>query len=113
MFTLILYVILAIAFGYFATENIQKVSVTFAGTALEPVSLFIIIGITFLIGLGFSWIASLFNSLSVALKIRGKETIIKNAKNTIRSLTKHTNDLEIENAKLTNQKDRLQDDKSL
>lgn len=113
MFIIMLFVLLVIIFGYFATQNTQTISVAFAGKVLSNVPLFIIIGTSFLIGLTLFWIISLFGTLTSALKLRGKENTIKNAKSTIHEMTKRTNKLEIENAELKKQKDKIIDDKSL
>jgi uncharacterized integral membrane protein len=99
MFTLILFVILGIMFGYFATQNTQTITITLANYATS-IPLYIAIGITLLLGLSFSWLISLLNSFSFAMKMRGKNSTIKDSKRTISDLTKHVNELEIENAKL-------------
>jgi len=113
MFTFILFILLALILGYFATQNPQTISITLAGKTLPSLPLSIILGITFILGLTFSWIISLFGSLTSALKIRGKDHKIKDAKNTIHELTRRKNQLEIENAKLKKQIDKGQDDTSI
>jgi len=113
MFTFILFALLAIIFGYFATQNTQTISVVFAGQKLSNIPIFIIIGASFLIGLTLSWIISLFDFLALALKLRGKENTIKSAKSTIHDITKRANELKIENAELKKQKDKIVDNKSL
>ncbi len=113
MFTFILLILLALIFGYFAIQNPQTISVTLANQTLPYMPLYSMLGGTFLIGLAFSWIMSLFGSLASALKIRGKEHKIKDAKNTIHELTWRVNQLELENAKLKKQIDKGQDDTSL
>lgn len=101
MFTLILLVILALGFSYFASENTQHSTITFAGYMLPQMPLYVLIGFTLILGLSLSWLISLLDSLSTAMKLRGKEHVIKDAKETIRDLTKRVNLLEIENAKLS------------
>ena len=101
MFSFIIYLILAIVFGYFATQNTKPISVIFASYKIENIPLYVVLGVTLLIGLFFSWFIGLFDSLASAMKIRGKEHIIKDDKKIIRELTKKINQLEIENAKLT------------
>ena len=113
MFTLILLVILALGFSYFATENTQLQTITLAGYTLTPVPIYILIGVTLLLGLSLSWIISLLDSLSVAFKLRGKEHAIKDAKTTIQELTKKVNQLEIENAKLTERAGERPDPESI
>ena len=113
MFTFIIFILLALIFGYFATQNPQTISIILAGETLPRIPLYIILGVTFLIGLAFSWIISLFNSLASALKIRGKDHKIKESKNTIYEMTKRINQLEVENAKLKRKIDKGRDDTSI
>ncbi|CAN5128063.1 hypothetical protein BH09PAT2_BH09PAT2_01670 [soil metagenome] len=101
MFTFILYVILALVFGYFATQNTMLVSITLLGAHLSNIPLYIVMGVTLVIGLAFSWIISLIDWFSAALKIRNKEHVIQDSKKTIHELEKKINHLELENAKLT------------
>lgn len=112
MFTLILLVILALGFSYFATENTRLSTITLTGYALQ-VPLYILIGVTLLLGLAFSWLISLLDSLSSAIKLRGKEHVIKDAKTTIQELTKKINQLEIENAKLSERAGERPDSESI
>lgn len=100
MFTVILFVILSIVFGYFATQNTQDISITLAGSEILGLPLYLVIGVTLVLGLSFSWLVSLLDSFSTTLKMRGKESTIKDANKTIQELTKQVNDLEIENANL-------------
>lgn len=72
----------------------------FAGYTFPPVPLYVVIGLTLLLGLGFSWIISILNSLSAAMKLRGKDSAIKNANLSIEELNKKIKQLELENAKL-------------
>jgi len=101
MLTFILYIILALAFGYFATQNTEPISITLLGSTVSNIPLYAILGVTLVIGLTFSWFVSLFDSLAAALKLRGKENVIKDGKLTIKELEKRINKLELENAKLT------------
>jgi len=101
MFSLIIYLILAIVFGYFATQNTEPISLTIASHKIEHIPLYIALGITLLVGLLFSWLNSLFDSFAATMKIRGKEHTIKDDKKIIHELTKKINQLGLENAKLT------------
>ncbi|MFA6013214.1 MAG: lipopolysaccharide assembly protein LapA domain-containing protein [Desulfobacteraceae bacterium] len=103
MFTFILYFILALTFGYFATQNTQSISIVLFNQSLPDIPLFIVLGATLLTGIIFSWIVSLFNSLASALTLRGKERTIKEANSAINDLTKQVNQLESENDKLKKQ----------
>lgn len=101
MFSLIIYLILAIVFGYFATQNTGLISLTLASYKIEHIPLYVALGLTLLVGLFFSWLNGLFDLFASTMKIRGKEHTIKNDKKIIHELTKKINQLELENAKLT------------
>lgn len=103
MFSLIIYLILAIIFAYFATQNTGPISLTLASYKIEHIPLYIALGITLLIGLFFSWLNNLFDLFASAMKIRGKEHTIKDDKKIIHELTKKINQLELENAKFSGQ----------
>lgn len=100
MFSLILLILVGLGYGYFATQNTQLVTLTFANYTFPEISLYIVIGITLLVGFAICWIISLSDTLSSALKLRGKNSKIKDNKQTIQNLTKKVNQLEIENANL-------------
>lgn len=113
MFTLILLVILALGFSYFATENTQLSTITIAGFTWVSIPQYILIGLTLILGLSLSWIISLLDSISTSFKMRGKEHTIKDAKATIRDLTRKINELEIENAKLSERTKETPDRESM
>lgn len=100
MFTFILYVVLAVIFGYFATQNTQPVSITLIGATVSQIPLYLILGVTLVVGLLFSWLISLIDVFTASMRIRGKEHTIKDAKASIQDLKKKIQDLEVENAKL-------------
>lgn len=100
MFTFIFLLILALIFGYFATQNTQDISITVASYTLSSIPLYAVVGLTLLVGLSFSWLISIFDSLSNTLKLRGKEHKIKDANKDIQNLNKQVKELEIENARL-------------
>lgn len=101
VFSLILLIIFAIGFGYFATFNVLTVPIIF-GTyyTISGVPLYIVIGVSLLAGLLFSWLISLAGSLSNSYTLRSKERDINNKKSTIHTMTKQINELEIENSNL-------------
>ena len=100
MLTFILLLVLALVFGLFATLNVQQITVNIPGLTLPSVPLYIVIGLTLLLGLGFSWLLSLANRFSTSLKMRGKDNTIKHANENIGDLNKTIKDLELENARL-------------
>ena len=113
MFTVILLVILGIGFSYFATLNTQLATITVPGYPQFQLPLYILMGATLVLGLSFFWIVSLIDSLSVAMKLSKKEHVIKDAKATIHDLTHRINELEIENAKLSERAGKLSDPESI
>lgn len=100
MFSLILLVLVGLGFGYFATQNTQQITLTLANAPVAGIPLYIVIGITLLIGFAICWIISLSDTFSSFLTIRGKNSKIKSSDKDITNLTKRVNQLEIENAKL-------------
>lgn len=106
MLTFILVLFLAIIFGYFATQNSQSTAISLSGYRFPSVPLYIVIGITLLLGLGFSWVIGLVNGLATSMKLRGKDHAIKNANQSINDLNKKINQLELENANLKGRLDK-------
>ena len=101
MFNLIVYVILAIVFAYFSTQNTNPISLTLATYKIENIPIYIVLGVTLLIGLLFSWLHGLVGGFTSSMKIIGKENIIKDERKAIHELTKKVNELQLENARLT------------
>ena len=101
VFSLILLIIFAIGFGYFATFNSLTVPVMF-GTyyTLPGVPLYGVIGVSLLVGLLLSWFISLVASLGTSFTLRKRERELNDKKASIHTLTKQVNKLEIENSNL-------------
>src|SRR4051812_41101594 len=112
MFTLILLVILGLVFGYFATQNTQTITISLAHYMVTDIPLYVAVGITLLIGLSLSWLLSLLDSLSFVMKLRGKDSTIKDSKKNIQELTKRINQLELENAVLKGKKEQKKEDET-
>jgi len=105
MLSVILLVIIAIAFGFFSTQNAMQVPVTFGDLVIPGVPLYIILGVTLLIGLLFSWIISLANSVLFAINLRSKDHAISDVTKSNDQLQQKLIDLEMENTKLQAQLD--------
>lgn len=101
VFSLILLIIFAIGFGYFATFNVLSVPILF-GTyySFPSVPLYVVIGISLLMGLLLAWFISLAGSLSNSFILRRKERELNTKEATIHTLTKKVNEIQIENANL-------------
>jgi uncharacterized integral membrane protein len=101
MFTFILYIILALVFSYFATQNTQPVTISLLGANLTSIPLYVVLVVTLIVGLAFSWFIGLFDSIGATMKIRGKEHVIQDGKDKIGELKKEINQLKEENARLS------------
>lgn len=101
VFSLILLIIFAIGFGYFATFNALAVPIAF-GTyyTLSAVPLYLVIGVSLLTGLLLSWFISLVASLGNSFTLRKRERELNDKKASIHTMTKQINKLEIENSNL-------------
>lgn len=100
MFGIILLVVIALGFGYFATQNTLIIPIILFGYTIWEVPLYVGIGIAFLLGLFLFWLISLVDTVGFAMKLRGKENTIKDTKKNVQDLTRRVNELEIENARL-------------
>lgn len=100
MFNLILLVAVALGFGYFSTQNTLTTPLIFGSYTSPEIPVYVIVGITLLIGLLLAWIISVLSSLATAINLRDKEKAIKEHEDTIQTLTKRINELQIENANL-------------
>lgn len=100
MLTFILFIIVVLAFGVFATQNTQSITITFANYTIPHVPLYIVLGASLLIGLIVSSISNLSDAFSAAMKLRGKEHTIKSGNSTIKQLEKKIDQLEAENVRL-------------
>lgn len=113
MFALIVLVVFGIGVAYFATQNTQSVSITLASYPVSGIPLYLIVLGSLLLGFVVSWIISLVDVISSALKIHGKDSTIKDANKQIAELTKRVHQLELENERLKGESGHPSDDKSL
>ncbi len=100
MIALLLLVIFGIGAGYFATQNTVGVPISFGGSTILGVPLYIITLGALLLGIFVSWLISLIDSLSSSMIIHGKNSAISDAHKTIERLKKENHQLELENASL-------------
>jgi uncharacterized integral membrane protein len=108
MATLIITLLFGLVIAFFATQNTQDLSLNFLNYTTPGVPAYVVIVGAVLLGLGFSWILNLINSIFNGLEMRGKENKIKDYKQENAELLKRIHQLELENAKNT-----VADDKSL
>lgn len=100
MFALIVLVIFGIGVAFFATENTQVVSITLARYPFTGIPLYLIVLGSLLLGFVVSWLISLVDVISSALKIHGKDSAIKDGNKQIVELNKKLRELELENERL-------------
>ncbi len=113
MFALIVLFIFGIGVAFFATQNTQAISLTFANYSLSSIPVYIIVLVSLLLGFAVSWIIGLVDVISSAFKMRGKESTIKTGNKQISELTKKVHQLELENERLKGESGHPSDDKSL
>jgi len=113
MFALIVLFIFGIGVAFFATQNTQAVSLTFANYSLTSIPVYIIVLVSLLLGFAVSWIIGLVDVIASAFKMHGKESTIKNDNKQISELTKKVHQLELENERLKGESGHPRDDKSL
>ena len=113
MFALIVLFIFGIGVAFFATQNTQAISITLANYPLTGIPLYLIVLVSLLLGFVVSWIISFVDVIASALKMHGKENMIKNANKQISELTKRVHQLELENERLKAESGHPSDDKSL
>ena len=100
MLTFIFFIIIALVFGIFATQNTQGVTITLGHLELPRIPLYIVMGVSLVIGLAISWINGLFDTFFASMQLRGKDNAIKDKQLTIQQLEKKLDKLEEENARL-------------
>lgn len=103
MLELIATVIFAILIAFFAIQNSVPVNIHLNSYNLVGIPLYLVVLVSVLVTLLFSWIIFLVNSLSSSFAILGKNNSIKDVKRRNLDLAKKVHDLEIENAKLKGQ----------
>ena len=106
-------IIFGIIFSFFATQNTQTVSISFAQYHYSQIPLYLVILISLLLGVILAWLLSFTDYISSFLKLQGKDAKIKKFNQKEAELTKTIHKLELENASLkTSRNDQNTDDKS-
>lgn len=100
MFSLILAVLVGLAFAYFATQNTSGVTVNLFGSQWAGMPLYLIAVGALLFGLVVAWIINTLDWISNALTLHGKESKIKQVEHSMNNLQQKVHELELENAKL-------------
>jgi len=100
MLVLILFLVAGSLLVYISKFNSMPVTVNLKLYTFSNIPLFYVIIGSLLIGLVFSYLVYLVHSISVYLKLRGKNKEIKKEKDQVNELTKRVHQLELENEKL-------------
>jgi lipopolysaccharide assembly protein A len=103
--TLIFAIILGLGFAFFATQNTNGVTITFASIPLTDMPVWVVVIVSLLIGLVLASYFNVVNLIESAFKIRGKDATIKGSDKKISALTSEVQSLKAENANLRSRKD--------
>jgi uncharacterized integral membrane protein len=103
--TLIFAIILGLGFAFFATQNTNGVTITFASIPLSDTPLWVVVIVSLLAGLILASYFNVINLIESAFKIRGKDATIKGSDKKIAALTSEIQNLKVENANLRSKKD--------
>jgi uncharacterized integral membrane protein len=107
MLSVILLVIIALAFGIFATQNTIGVPITFGSFVIPEVPLYVVLAVTLLIGLLFAWLISLANSLLYSRRLHDKDSAFASLRKENELLKQRNAELEIENTRLSAESKQL------
>lgn len=111
--TLLTTVILATFFAFFATQNTSGVSLNFAGYVLPNIPLYLVVLVSFLIGLVLAFFFHTIKDLSSSLAISGEKGKVKKLKEEVTEATKQAHKLELENTRLKAETGEKEDEDSI
>ncbi len=100
MLALFLFISFGLIFGYFATLNTAASSISFGVYTFEQVPLYLIVIASFAIGVLFSSIFYMLQSVSARLILGKKGKELESEKKEVAELMKRVHQLELENTKL-------------
>lgn len=100
MFILIFTLLFAVPVAIFATQNTQTVTVKMMQYVYSSVPLYLVVLISLLIGVTFSWLIHIIDIFYSSWEIRNKVNAIKQEKKKNLDLAKKLHELELENAKI-------------
>lgn len=102
MLVLLIAVISGLTIGYFATQNTTPVTIRLNDYVWEDIPLYLVMLGSLLVGLFMAWILYFARSVSSRLTIYGKDHAVKKAQDTVVDLERRVQELEVENARLKN-----------
>lgn len=100
MFILIFTLLFAVPVAIFATQNTQTVNVNFFQNLYPAVPLYLVVLVTLLTGVVFSWLIHIVDIFYSSWEIRNKVNAIKQEKKKNLDLAKKLHELELENAEI-------------
>jgi hypothetical protein len=100
VFLLIATIIFGGAIAFFAIQNAGPIDLHVNGFHLTTPLYWVVLG-SVLLTLIFSWIVSLFNTISSSFLLHGRDNTVKQLKKENADLTKKLHQLEIDNARTT------------
>lgn len=100
MFILIFTLLFAVPVAIFATQNTQTVNVNLFQSIYPSVPLYLIVLITLLIGVIFSWLIHVVDIFYSSWELRNKVNALKQEKKKNLDLAKKLHELEIETAEM-------------
>ena len=100
MVTIILIVLFASLFGYFATQNTADITLHFYKYTTHPLPIYLIILISIGIGLVVTMIINFLRWFTTNMKLSKKERELKKTEGEVNELTKTVHKLELRNTKL-------------
>lgn len=93
--------------AFFATQNLGTTAIMIVGYSYTDIPIYVVVLGSMLIGIVVSWILYLTNAVSSLVTLRGKNTEIKGALQTVDELKRENDNLRTENAKLQSKKEPL------
>lgn len=104
MAILVIAVSVSLLFAFLATQNTFPVTLQAGGYFLRGIPLYIVVLGSLLFGIALSWFLSMFGWIGSAMTISQKERVIKDKNKNVERLEARIQDLEVENAKLKENK---------
>ena len=100
MWTLILFIVFGLGFGFFATQNTNLITVHFGLTNVAEAPLYVVVLTSLGIGVLLVSIFYLIKSISMGIALNKKEKELANFKKENAELLKELHQVELENSKL-------------
>ena len=100
MIALLLFLVFGLVFGYFATVNTSLVAIHFGDYFLKDIPLYIVILVSFGVGVLFSSLYYFIKYVSIQMSLRKKEAELEELKKSGAEVMKKFHQSELENSKI-------------